>query len=355
MKKRNLLKLFTAVSIITACDSYIPPSDKGATMRSLEDLEQHLAFTCVHETKPPLSPDTQKLYNYALYQDLHNMWLGTEGDAVWQNAAGYYRIAAANGDYKANIRLQYLLQSGRVTAQNPKDEVYNLNRQLEKQLPATAYYNLYGYLTKGYGVKTAKKEGRFAYLRKAADMGSREAQYEIAEILSDMQDDRTFELRKKLRVKFYSCASEQGLGEASLALGTYLKGQQNYSEAVKVYHQGVKNGNYLSASYLYHGFDKKITADNEIDYLALKPDAERKVRYEMIENYLFDHNYLQPKVPDLDKIVPLPPAKLPPWDGKIEFQRWYEGASPPKPSDELVQRLAEQAGLDWQTGLPLKK
>ena len=74
----------------------------------------------------------------------------------------------------------------------------------------------------------------------------------------------------------------------------------------------------------------------------------------MIENYLFDHNYLQPKVPDLDKIVPLPPAKLPPWDGKIEFQCWYEGASPPKASDELVQRLAAQAGLDWQTGLPLK-
>ena len=318
---------------------------------NLSDLE----FTCVHETKPPLSPDTQELYNYALYQDLHNMWQGTEGDAVWQNAAGYYRIAAANGDYKANIRLQYLLQSGRVIAQNPKDEVYNLNRQLEKQLPATAYYNLYGYLTKGYGVKTAKKEGRFAYLRKAADMGSREAQYEIAEILSDMQDDRTYELHKKLRVQFYSCASEQGLREASLNLGLMIQIQKNYSEAVKVFHQGVKNGNYLSASRLLHGFDKKITADNEIDYLALKPDAERHIRYKMIQDYLSINDYLQPKVPDLDKIVPLPPAKLPPWDGKIEFQRWYEGASPPKPSDELVRCLAEQAGLDWQTGLPLKK
>ena len=248
-----------------------------------------------------------------------------------------------------------MLQSGRVITQNPKDEVYNLNRQLEKQLPATAYYNLYGYLTKGYGVKTAKKEGRFAYLRKAADMGSREAQYEIAEILSDMQDDRTFELRKKLRVQFYSCASEQGLGEASLALGIYFKLEKNYSEAVKTFHQGAKNGNYQSALRLSDGFNKKTTVNNEIDYLALKPDAERQIRYEMIGKYLFRNDYLQPKVPDLDQIVPLPPAKLPPWDGKIEFQRWYEGASPPKPSDELVQRLAEQAGLDWQTGLPLKK
>ena len=344
MKKQIMLIAYMA-TILSACS----PLSSGAPHIDASKRE----FTCVHEAKPPLSPDTQKLYNYALYQDLHNMWRGKKGDAVWQNAAGYYRIAAANGDYKANIRLQYLLQSGRVTAQNPKDEVYNLNRQLEKQLPATAYYNLYGYLTKGYGVKTAKKEGRFAYLRKAADMGSREAQYEIAEILSDMQDDRTFELRKKLRVQFYSCASEQGLGEASLALGIYFKLEKNYSEAVKTFHQGAKNGNYQSASRL-SGFDKKFTADDKLDYLALKPDAERKVRYEMIGDYLFRNDYLQPKVPDLDKIVPLPPAKLPPWDGKIEFQRWYEGASPPKPSDELVQRLAAQAGLDWQTGLPLK-
>ena len=355
MKTRQILiSMIIPLVTLTACNSALS-SNKGKPMRSLEDLEQHLAFTCVHETKPPLSPDTQKLYNYALYQDLHNMWQGTEGDAVWQNAAVYYRIAAANGDYKANIRLQYLLQSGRVTAQNPKDEVYNLNKQLEKQLPATAYYNLYGYLTKGYGVKTAKKEGRFAYLRKAADMGSREAQYEIAEILSDMQDDRTFELRKKLRVKFYSYASEQGLGEASLAVGIYFQLEKNYSEAVKVYHQGVKNGNYLAARSLSDGFKKGVTKSDKIDYLALKPDAERKVRYEMIAQYLSRNDYLQPKVHDLDQIVPLPPAKLPPWDGKIEFQRWYEGASPPKPSDELVRRLAAQAGLDWKTGLPLEK
>ena len=33
----------------------------------------------------------------------------------------------------------------------------------------------------------------------------------------------------------------------------------------------------------------------------------------------------QPKVPDLDDIVPLPPAPLPEWDGKSPLQRWYEG------------------------------
>lgn len=37
-----------------------------------------------------------------------------------------------------------------------------------------------------------------------------------------------------------------------------------------------------------------------------------------------------PKVHDLDDIVPLSPAKLPKWDGKIAFQRWYEGGGSAK-------------------------
>lgn len=62
----------------------------------------------------------------------------------------------------------------------------------------------------------------------------------------------------------------------------------------------------------------------------------------------------RPKVHDLDDIVPLPPAKLPKWDGKIAFQRWYEGEAPPKPSEALMQKLANQAGLRVDNGLDLE-
>jgi len=185
-------------------------------------------------------------------------------------------------------------------------------------------------------------------------MGSREAQYEVAEILGDMQDKRTLELRTKLRVQFYSCASEQGLGEASLNLGLIRQIQKNYPDAVKVFHQGAKNGNAASTRRLSDGFKKGITKDNEIDYLALKPDAERQIRYKMIAQYLGRQDYLQPKVPDLDDIVPLPPAPLPAWDGKIAFQRWFEGEAPLKPDEALVRRLAWQAGLNGDTGLDEK-
>ncbi len=324
-------------------------------MAQLEQLAA-LEFTCKKEELPPLSEETQQLYNYALYHDLHNMWTGDKGDEVWNGLARYYRIAAANGDYKANVRLQYLLNTGRISTDMPQTEVHNLNEELAKQLPATAYYNLYGYLDEDYGVRT-EEGGKYAYLRKAADLGSREAQYTVAEMLADIEDSEetqeAFKFRLNLVEQLWACASEQGLGEASGNLGSFLRLDKRYDEALKVSHQGVKNGDSISALVLSHAFESEVQADN-LNFLDVSPDDERVKRYHMISSYLSRYDYLQPKVPDLDEIVPLPPAKLPKWDGKIAFQRWYEGEAPPKPSEALMQKLANQAGLRVDNGLDLE-
>ena len=321
-------------------------------MEKMEQLQANLAFVCKHEEKPELLPETQQLYNYALYHDLHNMWTGKRGDAVWNGLARYYRIAAMNGDYKANIRLQYLLKSGRISSDMPQTEVHNLNEELAKQLPATAYYNLYGYLDVGYGVRT-EKGGKYAYLRKAADLGSREAQYVMADMLGKINDDDTLEMRIKLIDQLRACASGQGLGDASDMLGIRLGRKKEYQKALEAFHQGVKNGSSLSASTLEEAFSGK-QKNGDMDFLNLSEDSERSRRYKIIGDYLYEKDYLQPKVPDLDDIVPLPPAPLPEWDGKIAFQRWFEGEAPQKPDEALVRRLAWQAGLNGDTGLDEK-
>ena len=321
-------------------------------MQKMEQLQANLAFVCKHEEKPELLPETQQLYNYALYHDLHNMWTGKRGDEVWNGLARYYRIAAMNGDYKANIRLQYLLKSGRISSDMPQTEVHNLNEELAKQLPATAYYNLYGYLDVGYGVRT-EKDGKYAYLRKAADLGSREAQYVVGDILTDIKDEGTLQQRLKIYEQLLSCSSEQGFGEASEMLGLGYESDKEYSKALEAFHQGVKNGSELSANVLSEVFHNK-RENKYLDDLNLKEDSERARRYKIIGDYLYEKDYLQPKVPDLDDIVPLPPAPLPEWDGKIAFQRWFEGEAPPKPDEALVRRLAWQAGLNGDTGLDEK-
>ena len=321
-------------------------------MEKMEQLKANLEFVCKHEEKPELSQETQQLYHYALYHDLRNMWTGKKGDEVWNGLARYYRIAAMNGDYKANIRLQYLLKSGRISSDMPQTEVHNLNEELAKQLPATAYYNLYGYLDVGYGVRT-EKDGKYAYLRKAADLGSREAQYVVSEMLGDINDEETLQMRLNMIKQLRSCASEQGLGIASNFLGIHLQSDKDYKDAVKAFYQGVKNGNAASARYLSNGFGGSQKED-DMYFLNLQEDLERSKRYKAIARYLSDKDYLQPKVPDLDDIVPLPPAPLPKWDGKIAFQRWFEGEAPPKPDEALVRHLAWQAGLNGDTGLDEK-
>ena len=325
---------------------------RKSKMEKMEQLQANLEFVCKHEEKPELSQETQQLYNYALYHDLHNMWTGKRGDEVWNGLARYYRIAAMNGDYKANIRLQYLLKSGRISSDMPQTEVHNLNEELAKQLPATAYYNLYGYLDVGYGVRT-EKDGKYAYLRKAADLGSREAQYVVGDILTDINDEETRPLRLKIYDQLLACASEQGLGQASVMLGIGLQSKKEYQQALEVFHQGTKNGNDSSARRLAHAFSGK-PKEGEMYFLNLSEDSERSRRYKIIGDYLSDKDYLQPKVPDLDDIVPLPPAPLPEWDGKIAFQRWFEGEAPSKPDEALVRRLAWQAGLNGDTGLDEK-
>ena len=326
---------------------------KKETLKTVEEIKKNLEFTCVHEKRPPLSEETQQLYNYALHRDLNHMWPGQRGDGFWDELLPYYRIAAANGDYKANVRLQFLLSDGwtRVPDIEAETEVHKLYKMLHKQLPATAYYLLKGYIEDGYGV-SASPDSELAFLRKAADMGNREAQYTLGQMISSLDDEETREFRLKLMMKLYRCASEQGQGNASYWLGMFLPDYHKYDEAVRAYHQGVKNGNYLSAFILSNAFKAGKEKGNN-DFLDVETDEERARRYGIIDSYLSTYDFMSPTVPDLDDIVPLPPAPLPEWDGKIAFQRWVEGDEPPKPSDELIKKLADKAGLDVKTGLPL--
>ncbi|MCA8066412.1 DUF6396 domain-containing protein [Burkholderia sp. AU38729] len=78
----------------------------------------------------------------------------------------------------------------------------------------------------------------------------------------------------------------------------------------------------------------------------LDPQADSLFRYA--------NDRRHPLVPDIDRIVPLPPAKLPPWDGTFQWKKDQHAATPPlKPSDELINKMAKARHLDLATGLPL--
>ncbi|KAE9650672.1 sel1 repeat family protein, partial [Pseudomonas sp. PB105] len=94
-------------------------------------------------------------------------------------------------------------------------------------------------------------------------------------------------------------------------------------------------------------------ATDELYYLHLQEDLERAERYNAIWSLLADYSYADPKVPEINEVLPLPPAKLPAWDGKLQ---WLEARlaniPPPKPSEALIQQLAKAKLLEPATGRP---
>jgi hypothetical protein len=94
--------------------------------------------------------------------------------------------------------------------------------------------------------------------------------------------------------------------------------------------------------------------DDRLYYLGQQEDLERADRYKKIWKILSDYSYANPKVPEINEIVPLPPAELPAWDGKLQWlEERLANIPPEKPSEALILNLAKAKALDPATGRPL--
>ncbi|WP_432257350.1 SEL1-like repeat protein [Cupriavidus sp. TMH.W2] len=337
--RKKALTLSLAL-LICACSN-----NNGNPLASLPDLSAvraNLAFTCAREADhlPPLDPHAESLFQYGRYLEKK------DGPKDFNEVARYYRIAAAHGHYKANHNLQLLVSEGSAASPDPEKESITLAEQLIEAGVPSGYYDIGHYLLHGYGLKQDEDMAR-RFIRKAADLGNAEAQYYVANLLApaDMSPDIARQMRQ--------CAMDQGHGDAAGSLGINLKNNSHFNEAVKAFQKGVAAGNTQAAFSLESGFKGPPSSDR-LNYLALPSDPERARRYELIGKFIDDNDGRNPTVPDVDQIVPLPPAKLPPWDGTFRWQKEQDAAVPPeKPSDELINRLSKAKNLDPTTGLPL--
>lgn len=313
-------------------------------MPDVANVHAKLAFTCVYEKDhlPALPQEADVLFMYGRWLQKNNL---LKQDAnVYPEIARLYRIAAANGHYKANINLQNGITDG--SFDGSIIEVLDLNDQLIKEKIPTGFYNMAYYIDHAYGYDK-NDELALKYFRKSADMGSPAGQYYVGEKLAP--DDMAPDVMRQLRL----CAAEQGHAKAGMELGAHFQEAKKYAEAVKVYQLGAKAGHEIAAFALENGF-LSPPSSNELHYLALEKDEERSRRYKAIGKVLGRYSYLKPTVEEIDDIVPLPPAKLPPWDGKLKWLTAHEAnLAPSKPSDELIAKLAKAKGLDPASGMPL--
>ncbi|OBY93583.1 hypothetical protein A6723_006820, partial [Pseudomonas sp. AU11447] len=333
---RRLL-LLTSLLLLAACDSgsAITPPEKETTVDPLTQMRANLAFTCAHEQFPTPTADSDTLFLYARWLQKNNQL--KEDPAVDVQVERLYRIAAEHGHAKANINLQNGSMQGKFRLRSA--EHLRLTEELIKVKVATGYTIIAISLQQGALGLKEDKDMALRYYRKASDMGNPEAQAYVADKLapSDAAPDIARQMRR--------CAAEQGNGSAASDLGVNLKNNKRFQEAVEAFQLGVAAGDESSASFLNSGFRNPPPTDR-LYYLGQQEDLERAERYEKIWSILADYSYANPKVPEINDILPLPPAKLPPWDGKL---KWLEerkaNIPPPKPSEALIQQLAKDKHL----------
>ncbi|AEG69765.1 sel1 repeat family protein [Ralstonia solanacearum] len=340
MKKSILIMLLAG--LFSACTH-----KEKSPLDSLPDMSAvraNLAFTCVHEADhlSQLDPEAEQLFQYGRYLQKK------EGPKNFNEVARYYRIAAAHGHYKANSNLQELVSQGIAESPDAPKETIDLAAQLVNQGIPGGYYDIGHYLELGYGLKQ-DAEMALRYMRKAADLGSPDAQFYVGQKLAPIDN------APAIARQMHQCAADQGHSEAAFTLGMDLKTDKIYPEAVRAFQKAAAAGSPQGALSLEAGFSG-VSEGDSLSYIGVSEDVERARRYRLIRQFIRGNDGRNPKVPDIDKIVPLPPAKLPPWDGTFQWEKDQAAAVPPqKPSDELIERLSQAKHLDPATGLPLAK
>ncbi|WP_223588129.1 DUF6396 domain-containing protein, partial [Pseudomonas sp. A-R-19] len=328
--------------LLVACDTSNPTSTstKETPLNPLTEIKAKLAFSCVHEQIPAASAETDVLFHYARWLQKNNQL--KQDKAVDAEIERLYRIASENEHYKANINLQNGAVRG--TFKLRGEEHLRMSEQLINAGVAAGYYFVGIFLQHGAAGLQKDHEIALRYYRKAADEGNALAQAYVADKLApiNIAPDVARQMRR--------CAAEQGNGKAAVALGINLKNKGEYQEALEVFQMAVVAGNEGAAGWLEESF-RGPKPDNRLHYLGQQEDLERADRYKKIWKILSGYSYANPKVPEINEILPLPPAPLPAWDGKLQWlEERLANVPPEKPSEALINQLAKAKLLDPATG-----
>ncbi len=318
-------------------------------------------FVCTQDKGPSVVPqdsDAQRLFLYARHlESLH------EGDFITGNVdeinrlSRYYRIASAYGNADATEALRAL--QWRLIDDSYDGVVTEFRRNRQKESDRLTTVLTQQYPSRGYLLQTSMYEQiwnlteAFILYRKAADLGNAQAQYRLAQYLdvNSIAGAKAFGAKAKdiaFALPLYRCAAQQGHGGAMYELAIKQAADRRYPEAMAELQQAAMMGEAAAAYRLREAFDEKASGP---ETLGMKSDAARYERYEKIRIFLIDEQNFDPRVPELNQIVPLPPAALPEWDGTFQWKK--EQLAPQEaPSETLMGKMAKAKGLDPQTGLP---
>ena len=235
--------------------------------------------------------------------------------------------AAERKHWKAMLNLASLYLEKRDPARGAEDALRIVEEAMLLGIPA-AYDRMGTYYMNGTGVGSDATRA-FAFWQKAAQMGNPHAMTFLANKLDATYDspDEGFWANMPVAAKMLECAFGQGYGPAAEGLSALIAGNrpvtgrgnrtaETSARAVEVLHDGVKLGCAQCANSLRVEFSGGLGIG---DILPPHVDQARSERYGVIGDALsYDPDL---RFPNLDQVLPLPPAPLPSWDGDRETLR----------------------------------
>ncbi|HVL07791.1 DUF6396 domain-containing protein [Variovorax boronicumulans] len=294
---------------------------------NLKAFDPHRAsFRCKHEAEvvPPVDPEAQQWFLQAMAVTSYEK---RESDRDHKVAAELWQKAADRKHWKAMINLANAYAHGEGVEYDSEKAVLILEKAMKLGIPA-AYDAMGTYHMEGLGVKQDASRA-YAFWQLAADMGSPNAMAYLGSKLQGVYDDPQsgFWGNRTVAFRMLECGFSQGNGQSAYELGVILDGKQaelgeDYVRALKVFHEGVKFGNADCAGWLSGSFRSGEPMVNGIK------DIARADRYSRLGDALLRNPDL--RLPNLDKVLPLPPADLPKWDG--EKKTLVDAAKPLAPA-----------------------
>lgn len=247
-------------------------------------------------------------------------------DPDYKNIVRLTRLAAERRHWKAMLNLASLYLEGRDPTHSVEDAVLLVEDAMRLGVPA-AYDRIGTYYMNGTGVQRDLTKA-YAFWQKAAEMGNPQAMAYLASRLNVGPDNEGASYWSNIPVatKMLECAFGQGYGQAAYDL--YFLYQvprapngkiigdptpQTKARALNVLHHGVRLGCEDCANKLAIEFSRPFDlAKMLVPYI----DKARGARYTMLADALGFNPHR--RFPNLDNVLPLPPADLPVWDGKRE-------------------------------------
>lgn len=280
------------------------------------------SFTCEIEASkvPPIDAQADAWFREAQALDDPDVW---EEDRDYKKIVRLTRQAAERRHWKAMLNLATLYLEKRDPPHGEMEALALVEQAMRLGIPA-AYDRMGTYYMNSVGVAGDATKA-FAFWQKAAEMGNPQAMAYLGDKMAATWDSPNdgFWANIPVATTMLECSLAQGHGPAAYTLaflqswprkadGTLgeSKTASTRSRAMRTLHNGVKFGCSNCARSLSIDFgDPLDLADMIVPHL----DKARSERYVVLHNALNLNPLL--RFPNLDKVLPLPPAALPPWDG----------------------------------------